>query len=111
MSVGVSVTGGLGQWTRDLSVLKRPEKCDIVEALARPFLGFTPRAPLSSIYTAFFSFNTAIKSHALVTRKNRCVTFFVSSQNAKVSSPCPRPPVTETPRHRVRDTFRVCSKR
>ena len=26
-----------------------------------------------------------------------CVTFFVSSQNAKVSSPCPRPPVTETP--------------
>ena len=40
-----------------------------------------------------------------------CVTFFGSIQNAKVSSPCPRPPVTETPRHRVRDTFRVCSKR
>ena len=26
-----------------------------------------------------------------------CVTFFGSIQNAKVSSPCPRPPVTETP--------------
>ena len=40
-----------------------------------------------------------------------CVTFFGSIQNAKVSSPCPRPPVTETPRHRVRDIFRVYSKR